>query len=58
MQIKAQGLIEYILVFLFAAVVMFYFASKLDITKLKNYAIYGLRNLNTPNKIILPPMTD
>lgn len=58
MKKKAQGLIEYILVFLFAAVVMYYFAAKLDISKLKNFAIYGIRNQNAINRIILPPMTD
>ena len=56
--LNAQGLVEYILVFLFAAVVMYYFAAKLDVSKLKNFAIYGIRNQSTPNKLIIPPMTD
>jgi len=55
---NAQGLVEYILVFLFAAVVMYYFAAKLDISKLKNFAIYGIRNPGAPSKVIIPPMTD
>ncbi len=54
----AQGLIEYILVFLFATVVLYFFASKIDLSKLKGFAVYGVKKQGSVNKIILPAMTE
>jgi len=55
---QAQGLVEYILVFIFATVVLYFFASKIDIGKLKTFAGFGIKHPDSASKIILPPMTD
>lgn len=54
---KSQGLVEYILVFVVAALAMYYFASQFDLNKLKTFAIFGVKDTAAPQKIIIPPMT-
>ena len=58
MKRNAQGLLEYVLVFLFATVVLYFFASQINIAKLKTFAIYGVKDRANPTKIIIPPMSD
>ena len=57
-KIKAQTLLEYILVFLMAAIIMYGIATMFDLKSLKNFAIYGILDRENQSKIILPPMTD
>ena len=57
MKIKAQTLLEYILVFTFATIVMYFFASKIDLSSLKSFAIYGIRRQTAPSVIEIPAMT-
>lgn len=58
MKRNAQGLLEYVLVFLFAAVVLYFFAGQINLAKLKTFAIYGVRDQSNTSKIIIPPMSD
>ncbi len=58
MRKKSQGLIEYIMVFIFAAIVMYAFAMRIDLKKIKNFAIFGIKKPNAETKITIPPMTD
>ena len=55
---KAQGVVEYTLVFIFAAVLMYGIAMMFDLKSLKNFAIYGVLDRDNSSKIILPPMTE
>lgn len=55
---RAQGLVEYILVFILSAVVMYAFATRFDYNKLKNFSLHGFFRNNNRTEIILPPMTD
>lgn len=55
---KAQTLIEYILVFLMSALIMYGISMMFDLKSLKNFAIYGILDKGNSSKIILPPMTD
>ena len=54
----SQGLIEYILVFIFASIVLYFFAGKIDLSKLKTFAVYGIKKPSSPAVIVIPPMTD
>lgn len=55
---KAQGLVEYVLVFLFATIVMYYAASRIDLSTLKSFAIRAFRSEQSNNSFVVPPMTD
>ncbi len=54
----AQGVVEYMLVFVFAAILMYGIAMMFDLKDLKTFAIYGILDKTNKSKIILPPMTD
>jgi len=55
---EAQGVVEYMLVFVFAAILMYGIAMMFDLKGLKTFAIYGILDKTNKSKIILPPMTD
>ena len=57
-QKKAQTLLEYILVFLMAGLIMYGIAMLFNLKSLKNFAIYGTVDRGNSGKIVLPPMTD
>ena len=57
-KLRAQGVVEYMLVFVFAAVLMYGISMMFDFKALKNYAIYGILDKVNKSKIIIPPMTD
>ena len=54
---SAQGVIEYVLVFTVAVVVMYFFATRFDFADLRNFAVFGIFN-NRTNTIVIPPMTE
>ena len=53
----AQGVVEYILVFIIATFAMYMFATKFDFKKLRGFAVYGIFN-NSNNTVVIPPMTE
>lgn len=55
---KAQGLVEFMMVFLFAAVVMYAVSMMFDFKALKSFSVYGIVDKNNANKIIVPPMSE
>ena len=55
---KAQGVVEYMLVFVFATILMYGISMMFDLKSLKSFAIYGIVNRDNPAKIVLPPMTE
>lgn len=56
--LMAQGVVEYMMVFVFAAILMYGIAMMFDLKSLKNFAIYGILDKTNKSKIIIPPMTD
>lgn len=55
---KAQGVVEYMLVFVFAAILMYSISMMFDLKSLKTFALYGILDKDNSAKIILPPMTE
>ncbi len=56
--LNAQGVVEYMLVFIFATILMYGISLKFDLKSLKSFAIYGIVDKSNPTKIVLPPMTE
>ena len=55
---KAQGVVEFALVFIFATILMYGIAMRFDLQSLKGFAIYGILDKNNPSRVIIPPGTD
>ena len=57
MKKNAQTLIEYILIFVFVAVMVYAFVAKFDFKTMKNYVFIRPSNSTDASKIDIEPMT-
>jgi len=54
---KAQNLLEYILIFMVVVLTAYIFASKFNLTTLKNYAFMGTKSTTDASHIEIEAMT-
>ena len=54
---KAQNLLEYILIFMVVVLTAYIFASKFDLTTLKNFAVLGTKSATDASHIKIEAMT-
>lgn len=58
MKLKAQNLIEYILIFAMVAIVSYGFVTKFDLRTIKNHVFDRPADTTDPSRINIEPMTE